>query len=422
VRVHSEFNSILGLPGASVSDVEVRAAGIVVTVVLAPGAQRCSCGRAVASRYDQKLRRWRHLDVAGRMLWIEAMVPRVWCRDCDRVGMVPVGWARLGSRFTLEFEQQVAWLAQRMDIASVARLMRCGWDAIGRIVSRVVADHLDDDAVRFGGLRRIGVDEVSYKKGRHFLTLVVDHDRRRVVWVGVGRSKDTLKQFYDRLGPDRCRLLESVTMDGSPAYRTATEESAPQARICLDTFHIMQWVSRALDEVFAASRVTGLREELSRITGTSTRPGRARGRGWATARHAVRAGQERLTGTHRQVLALLRRERAELFRAWQLKEELRDLFTVVAPEAARAYLREWIRRAGASGIGPIAALALKLSKLRELIIAGIEERLTNSRLEGTNTRIRVIQRRGYGMPRPDSIITMIYLCCGGLEIALPTRN
>lgn len=328
MRVQEVFNSILGLERARVVDVAVDPggrAGVVVTVVVV-GPHRCGCGMTVAGRYDSVVRRWRHLDVAGRMLWITARLARIRCPRCGRVVTEQVSWARPGARYTRDFEQHVAWLAQRMDIAAVARLMRCGWDAIGRIVGRVVADHLTPD--RFEGLRRIGVDEVSYKRGRHFLTVVVDHDRRRVVWIGVGKSSATLTQFYDEIGPERAAMLTAVSMDGGPAYRSATAEAAPQARICLDPFHVMKWAGEALDRVFTDSRVSALRVELGRITGHGhDRQGRATNYGWATARHAIRAGRETLDAAHHKILRLLRRERVDLHRAWVLKEELRDLFT-----------------------------------------------------------------------------------------------
>lgn len=412
MRVQEVFNSILDLDQASVACVEVAAAGITVTVdVLGP--HRCPCGEEVLARYDSSQRRWRHLDVAGRVLWIQTSLARVWCTACRRVRTVDVPWARPGSRYTRAFEQHVAWLGQRMDLSSLARLMRCGWDSVHRIVSRVVADHLVES--RFDGLRRIGVDEVSYKRGHRYLTVVVDHDRRRVVWLGVGKGAETLGQFYEELGPERCRRLEAVTMDGSTAYRRATQDHAPKAKVCMDPFHVMKWAGEALDSAFGASRIGGLKAELAAITGN-------RLRSWRVARHTVRSGQEKLTVEHRKILRLLRRERYDLYRDWQLKEELRDLFSDIAPELARAYLHDWIVRARLDGSRSMFTLANKIANHADMIIAGIEAGLSNARLEGTNTRIRTIQRRGYGMPNPQSLIAVVYLCCGGFDIALPTAN
>jgi transposase len=412
VRVHEVFNSILDLEETSVRGVEVTPEAITVAVHLL-GPHRCPCGQLVAGRYDSSPRRWRHLDVAGKVLWLEALLARVWCPSCERVRTVEVPWARPGSRYTRSFEQHVAWLGQRMDLSSLARLMRCGWDAVHRILGRVVADHLVES--RFDGLTRIGVDEVSYKRGHKYLTVVVDHDRRRVVWLGVGKSAETLRQFYEQLGTERCRRLEAVTMDGGTAYRRATEDHAPQALICMDPFHVMKWAGEALDSAFGSSQISGLKAELAAITGN-------RLRSWRAARHAVRAGQENLKAEHRKILRMLRRERRDLYRDWQLKEELRDLFSDITPELASAYLTEWIIRARREGSRSMYLLANKINNHATMIIAGIEQGLSNARLEGTNTRVKAIQRRSYGMPNPKSLAAIIYLCCGGFDIALPTRN
>lgn len=415
MRVQEVFNSILGFEDVRVIDVvldEARDLGVWVTLEQT-GPLRCPCGQAVATRYDSSWRAWRHLDVAGRALWIQARLARVWCPACSRVRTAQVSWARPGARVTRGFEQQVAWLAQRMDISSVARLMRCGWDAVHRILRAVVADHLHED--RFDGLRHIGVDEVSYKRGHKYLTVVVDHDRRRVVWVGEGRGVDTLDRFYAELGSERAAQLGAVTMDGSPAYRSSTTTNAPQAEICLDPFHVMQWANAALDTAFNASRIGQLKSKLATVCGDPRR-------GHRTARTAVRSGQENLLPVHHQALRVLRRERYALYRDWELKEELRDLFSSVAVRHARAYLTTWIEVAQQIGGPAMKALARRLIKHTEAIISGIELSLNNGRLEGTNTRIKAIQRRGYGMPNHESLITMIYLNCGKLDIELPTRN
>lgn len=412
VRVQEVFNSILDLGQATVRDVRVEPDGVVAHVALR-GPHRCPCGQEVYATYDSTLRRWRHLDVAGKTMWIEATLARVRCEACQRVRTVEVPWARTGARFTRAFEQHVAWLAQRMDLSGVARLMRCGWDSIHRIVGRVVAEHLTP--TRFEGLRHIGVDETSYRRGHKYLTVVIDHDRRRVVWVGEGKSADTLAKFYTELGHEGCAQLVAVTMDGGKPYRRATTEHAPQAVICMDPFHVMQWANEALDQTFAASRIAALKTQLATITGNPLRA-------WRTARHAVRAGQERLEDKHRDVLKLLRSERADLYTDWQYKEELRDLFHTVGPDLARAYLDDWLTRTRRGGSPAMFTLANKIAKHADLIVNGLEHGLTNARLEGTNTRIKAIQRRGYGMPNPTSLTAMIYLCCGNIDIQLPTAN
>jgi transposase len=410
VRATTLFNRVLGLAGASVQGVEFVDDGLVIDIQPRRRRYRCPCGRKVAGRYDWTSRTWRHLDLGVVRVWLRAQLARVWCPDCQQVNTENVSWARPWSRFTRDFEDVVAWLAQRMDKTGLARLMRSSWATINTIVARVVADHLDDS--RLHGLYRIGVDEISYRRGHTYLTVVVDHDSRNVVWVSEGRSAASLGEFYAALGPDRCAQLEAVTMDASAAYISATQAQVPDAAICIDGFHVIAWANEAVDKVLANARVAELKDQFKAVNGTKA---------WRQARTVLRYGQERLSDQHRTILAVLRRERRDLYRAWTLKEELRDLYQIVDPRHAADYLTKWTHRARRSKIPSMMVLADKVARVFDGIIAAITRGLSNGRSEGNNTKIRVIQRRGYGYHGPESLAAMIYLCCSGIKINLPTE-
>jgi transposase len=153
-----------------------------------------------------------------------------------------VPWARPGARHTKDFNAVVAWLAQRVDKTTITKLLRVSWEAVAKIVIDVVGDVLEDR--RFEGLRRVGVDEVSYRKGHRYLTVVADHDREgRVVWAKPGKSAATLVTFFDELGPERVAKLEAISLDMSHAFEKAVNEKAPHVRQCVDPFHLI-WVRR----------------------------------------------------------------------------------------------------------------------------------------------------------------------------------
>jgi transposase len=309
MRVTSLFNTVLAINGAAVVSVSVADEGVLVGLRRRFRLLTCPCGHRQAACYDRSTRRWRHLDLGGRPLWLEAEIRRLFCRNCGTVRTEKVPWARPGARHTHDFEDTVAWLTQRMDKTAVAELMRCSWEAVDRIAARVVGDHLVD--ARLNGLRRIGVDEISYKRGHQYLTVVADHDSGRVVWVGVGRSREVLEQFFVELGERRCRKLKAITMDASPAYLAAAAEYAPKARVCLDPFHIIKWTNEALGLVYSSHPIP---PTLSRVD-------------WRKTRHALRAGDSKLTGEHRDILNELRRGRYQLGRAWELKEALRSFYS-----------------------------------------------------------------------------------------------
>lgn len=409
MRASTVLNRLLAIRGAKATAVRFTADGVVVTIQRRAMRHRCPCGRRVAGRYDRTVRRWRHLDLGRTKVWLEAEICRVWCPDCSKVRTELVPWARPGARHTHAFEQVVAWLAQRMDKTSLAELMRCSWMAVHRIVTGVVTEYLKVD--RLGGLRRIGVDEISYRRGHQYLTVVADHDTGRVVWVGVGRTAVTLGEFYERLGPQRCARLVAVTMDGGPAFAQATRKHAPQAEICYDGFHVIKWATETLDAVFRASQLPALKARMK--AARNNKP-------WHKARNALRGAQQNLTPAHKAILDEIHTERVELYEAWVLKEELRDLYRIIAPQHAANYVRDWIGRARASGIRQMVMLGERIAAHYQGIVAAVEHRLSNGRLEGINTKIRVIQRRGYGHPNPHSLAAMIYLCSAGITIDLPT--
>jgi transposase len=343
--------------------------------------------------------------MAGTKVWLEADIARVDCRACGRVRTQVVSWARPNARHSRDFEDVVAWLAQRSDMTTVAALMRCSWAAVSAIAGRVVAEHVDDD--RLNGLYRIGVDEISYRRGHRYLTIVADHDKARVVWVAKGKRGAALEGFFDELGPQRSAQIEAISMDLGTIYRDVANRRIPQATICFDPFHVIQIANRALDAVY---------QSFGRFHASGVGD-----RDWRATRVALRSGAEHLSDDQNNILKALRRDRYRLWRAWELKEGLRDLYRRVPADRARVYLKRWITSALLSRIPAFRNLATQIRRNFEPIIAAVEHDLSNARLEGINSRIRLIQRRGYGYHRLETLATMIYLCLGGVTLELPTR-
>ena len=191
---------------------------------------RCGdCGQAAPSIHDRRERYWRHLDLAGMTVRLRYSMRRIRCPVCCGVKTERVPWSAPCSNFTFAFEERVAYLAQQSSTTAVSTLMRVMWRTVGGIVSRVVPRHLDAEGDRLNGLRHIGIDELSYRRHHKYITTVVDHERGIVVWSSEGKNAETLRAFFDELGPDRCALIESVTIDMSKAFISAVEEKVPHA-------------------------------------------------------------------------------------------------------------------------------------------------------------------------------------------------
>jgi transposase len=218
VRVTIAFKRLLCLDGVNVVDVVFGPAVIVISVALRRRRLVCGhCGYRTRHRYDTRPveSAWRHLDLGVWRVELRASLRRL---RCPTHGVVVEGvpFARPRAKLTRDFDDLLAWLATRMDKTSIARLCRVSWRTVGRACERIVAGELDPG--RLDGLFRIGVDEISWRKHHKYLTLVVDHDRGKVVWGAKGRDAKTLDAFFDELGPERSALIEAVSLDLGPAY------------------------------------------------------------------------------------------------------------------------------------------------------------------------------------------------------------
>lgn len=424
MRVTTAFNKLLGIPGANVVSVTFSPEGVVVGLRYRRRRPICPCGWRGRAVYDRSTRRWRHLDLGAVKLFLEAEIRRLHCRRCDRVRTEAVDWARLGARHTRDFEDVVAWLCQHTDKTTVTKLLRTSWETVAGIVSRVVAEHVDGH--RLENIYRIGVDEVSYRKGHRYLTVVADHDRDgAVIWAGEGHDHKVLEEFYDLLGDEGCAQLQAVSLDMGGAYKKATDAKAAQARQCVDPFHVVKLANETIDkarrQAWNIERRTNPAVKRTRgrpPAGSSPPPNKPR---WVKhTRWALLKDPDDLNDNQLEVLHQLRRERSVLYRCWQLKEGLRDLFQLRHVEDAAEHLDWWLTWACRCRIPAFVTLSRTIRANRDRILAAIELGLSNSKLEGLNSKIRLTNHRGYGHHTAAALIAMIYLCCGGITVELPT--
>jgi transposase len=406
VRVTTAFKRLLRLPGASVIDVSFGAEGVIVTVRLRRRRRVCSrCGQTGRQLeiHDRRVKRWRHLDLGANRCIIECGLRRLRCPDCG-VHLEAVPWARAEAHHTRDFEDLVAWLAQQMAKTPIAGLLRIGWDTVGRIVERVVTDHLDEK--RLVGLVAIGVDEISYRKGQRYLTSVADHRAGAIVWCAPGRNAATLQAFFDLLG-ERKSSIRAVSIDMSGGYEKAIRDAIPDAEICFDPFHVVRLAQRAVDQV--------RREEWNAHERSHTPKGKwIKGTRWSLLKAPDKQSIKQLA-----LLNEVQQANKPLYRAFLLKEELRVLYQLDDPALAPEHLDAWLAWASRSKLDPFIKLARTIRRHREGILNAIRLGLNNGRLEGLNSRIRLISHRSFGFHSADPLIALVYLCCAGVIIDLP---
>src|SRR5579875_1819376 len=287
VRPLRVWKTLLGLRRTVVEQVEFDENDGSVVISVRPRAKerdRCPHCRRRCPGYDQGegRRRWRALDLATTFCFLEADAPRVRCRR-HGVVVAAVPWARHDARFTRPFEDQTAWLTVNTSKTAVSELMRIAWRSVGWICERVAAEAQAQRDL-FAGLKRLGVDEISVRKGQRYLTVVIDHDTGRLVWAHPGRDKATVHKFLDLLGDDRCEQIQLVSCDMADWITIPIGERCPGAEICLDPFHVIKLSTDALDEV---------RREVWNDTRKAGQPGLARE--LKGARFALWMNAERLT-------------------------------------------------------------------------------------------------------------------------------
>lgn len=396
--------------------------GVVVVSVRPARGQRRRCGICLrrSPGYDQGSgrRRWRALDLGTVRAFVEGDAPRVCC-PTHGVVVAAVPWARHGAGHTLGFDQTVAWLATVCSKTAVTELMRVAWRTVGAVVARVWAD-VEAGTDLLAGLRRIGIDEVSYRKGHKYLLVVVDHDTGRLVWVAKGADKATLGRFFDLLGPDRCAAISHVSSDSARWMSDVIATYCPQAVRCADPYHVVTWATEALDE----QRRQAWNAARGAARGNSrNRSPRGVTKMLKNARWALWKNPENLTERQREQLGWIAKTNPTLHRAWALKEGLRTVFAIAkrSPAEAVEALDRWISWARRCRLPSFVKLQQRIVRHRDAIVASIEHGMSNALVESVNTKIRLITRMAFGFHSADAIAALAMLCLGGHRPKLPGR-
>ncbi len=435
MRERSLWRALLGIEKSVIEAVEHDEEhddgnGCVVVHVRPVAKSRNRCGHCLrrGSLYDagRGRRRWRSLDLGTVTTFIEADAPRVSC-PVHGVVVAHVPWARHDAGHTRDFDATVAWLATQTSKSAATVLMRIAWRTVGSIITRVWAD-TGGCVDQLAGLSRIGIDEVSYRRGRLFLMVVIDHDTGRLVWAGKGQSKATLQEFFTALGPDRCAQITHVSADSAKYIADVVATNCPDAVQVADPFHVVKWANDALGEL----RLQAWRDAKKALRANPKRPGRParhdpphreaqRVHALTRVRYSLWKNPEDLTDRQHAKLEWLAVNDTRLYRAYLLKEGLRLVFKLPADQAPGA-LDAWCRSAAASRIPHMVDLQRTVRRQRTPILAAITHGLSNGRTESLNTKIRLRTRMAFGFKDPDALIALLMLTLGGHRPTLPGRT
>jgi transposase len=383
---------------------------------------------------------------------------------------LPRAWRARGGRpvrprrrpLHARLRELVAWLATKTDKTATCRLARIDWQTVGRIIERVGEELIDTD--RLGDLFEISVDEVAWRKGHRYLTLVGDHTRGCVVWGAEGKGQAAADEFFAALDPPaedppahagqppqepgpaimvpfgpcptvpagegipgawitdgteidpaifaRASRLRAVSMDMTGGYAKSVRQHAPQATIVIDNYHVVQLATKALDEV--------RREHWNELrhAGQADAAKQFKHDRWALLKNP-----DDLTDRQASTLAAIRAGGGKVARAWAMKEMLRAIFAPgLTVEAVGELLDRLLARLSRCRLRPFIRLGRTIRKHRQGILAARRLKLSNARAEALNNKAKLIVRRAYGFHSAQAALALIHLTCGPITLTLPHEH
>lgn len=470
MRVTTAFFRLLKLPGVWVKKVGFEPDRVVVVVALRRRRLHCpKCSYSTRHRESKQHHDsvWRHLDLGVWRLEVHCRLRRVRCPE-HGVHVEGVPFARDGARFTRDFENLVCWLASKTDKTATRRLVRIDWETVGRIIKRVGDELLDGD--RLSDLFEISIDEVAWRKGHRYLTLIANHLTGRVVWGCEGKGQAAADRFFAELDPEsaaspspppeptrrsehakrsrqpepaimvpfgpcqtvpagegipaawlspgreldsaivaRASTLRAVSMDMTGGYAASVRQHAPQATIVIDNYHVVQLATKALDEV--------RREHWNELRRTGEQHA---AKAFKDARWSLLKNPDDLTDQQAATLKALRAVGGKVARAWAMKEMVRAIFAPgLTVEAVAELLDRLLARLARSRLTPFVRLGRTIRKHREGILAARRLNLNNARAEAVNNKVKLIVRRAYGFHSAQAALALVRLTCGPVTLTLP---
>jgi len=383
-----------GIRGYQYVKTAYEAGRVTFTIRQERGDLRCAaCGSRRVVRRGFQSRCFRSLPLGSRAVQIELDVPRVGCADCGEVRQAPVDFADERRTYTHAFERYVLELSHHMTIRDVAEHLGVGWDLVKGIQKRSLSRRFR--RVELKHLRRIAIDEISIGRGHRYLTVVLDLQSGAVVFVGDGKGAEALQPFWKRL--KRCRAkIEAVAMDMSPAYISAVQTHLSKAVIVFDHFHVLKLFNDHLSD---------LRRQVYREAKEQLHKEVLKGTRWLLLKNPENLDNTRDEAKRLHEALTLNQPLAT---AYYMREDLRRVWEQSDRSAAQRVLDDWIRRAEGSGIRTLIRFAHTLAAHRSGILNYYRYRISTGPLEGTNTKIRVLQRKAYGFRDTEFFKLKIY--------------
>lgn len=351
------------------------------------------CGSRDVILRGEKDRWIRNLPIGRDCTWIIATLPRVECRACRIVRQVNIGFADARRTYTHAFERYVLDLARRMTMQDVAFHLGVSWDIVKDILKRHLQKHYSKP--RLKEVRHIAIDEICIGRGYRFLTVVLDLDTGAILFAGEGKKASALDPFWRRLKAAKAKV-RAVAIDMSPAYQKALEENLPSAAIVFDRFHVIKLLNEKLSQ---------LRRDLYRQATDDLQKKVLKGTRWLLLKNHENLDPKK--GEPQRLKDALRLNES-LAIAYYLKEDLGQIWEQLGPFSAKLKLLDWYHQAMASGVRILQDFARTLLAHSHGILAWYDFPISNGPLEGTNNKIKTMNRQHYGLRDQEFLKLKLY--------------
>ena len=355
---------------------------IIFVIERKPDTYCCSeCGSTHVWREGIVIRRFRAVPLGRKRVTLEARIPRLACQDCGVVRQAAIGFSEPRRTYTKSFERYVLELSRYMTIKDVACHLGVSWDVVREIQKKYLHKRFGKPKLKH--VKQIAIDEISTGKGHHYVTIVMDLKSGAVLHVGQGKGGDALTSFWIRLCASHAKV-EAVATDMSPAYIEAVTANLPDAALVFDRFHVIKLYNDKLSD---------LRRDLHRQLADTMQKDVLKGVRWLLLKRP-----ENLDPSRREPERLREALRLNepLAIAYHLKEELNEIWEQEDQETAQALLLDWIEFAESTGIRVLKQFAKTLRVHAWGILAWYDHPISTGPLEGTNNKIKTMQRQAYG--------------------------
>jgi transposase len=366
---------------------------VVFEMVCDPDRLRCSvCGKTGVTGEGKVWRVFRSLPIGKKPTFIGLEVPRVGCPSCDVVRQVMLGFADPRIRHTRAFARYALELSRHTTIQDAADHLGVTWDVVKEIQHEYL--HRRFRKPRLRGLRLIAIDEISIGHGQRYLTVVLDLESGAVVFVGDGKGMEALDPFWRRLRASRAKI-RAVAIDMGPAYIAAVQKHLPKAKIVFDHFHVIKLFNEKLSDLRRSLYHEATLKQKKVLKGSR----------WLLMKNPENLDRKKNEKKRlREALKL----NEPLALAYYLKEDLRRLWNQPGKRKAGVFLTDWCRRAQASDVPILVKFARLLATHRPGILAWYNFNISTGPLEGTNNKIKTMQRQAYGYRDMDFFKLKIY--------------